>query len=172
MSTQLPAERKPRHRLIMITGLMLVILIAAGITVLVLHHRSSNPHTAHRPPLDSNTTQVNSAIERRAGELVAALRAGDESRLRDMSLTADDRDNVTAFVAAFGHRDVRIASLETGEFGDTGNLALAVPCKSGPEQQALVLFRWKRTSFISSGWFAIINRPGTADVLPAGCAAP
>jgi hypothetical protein len=172
MSTQLPAGRKPHRQLLLIAGLVLAVLVVAGITVLVLHHRTGNPHTAHRPPLNSNTTQVNSAIERRAGEFVTALRAGDESRLRAMSLTQDDRDNVTAFVAAFGHRDVRIASLQTGEFGDTGNLELAVPCKSGAEQQALVLFRWKRTSFISSGWFAIINRPGTPDVLPAGCDAP
>jgi hypothetical protein len=46
------------------------------------------------------------------------LRAGDESGLRAKSLTPDDRDNVTTFVAAFGHRDVRIASLETWRPGD------------------------------------------------------
>jgi len=172
MATQLPAERKSHRRLLMITGLVLAVVVVAGSTVLVLHYRTGNPHTAHRPPLNSNSTKVNSAIERRAHEFVDALRAGDESRLRATSVTPNDRDNVTAFVAAFGHRDVRIASLQTGEFGDTGNLELAVPCKSGPEQQALVVFRWKRTSFISSGWFAIINRPGTPDVLPAGCAAP
>jgi hypothetical protein len=171
LASQRTAERRIHSRLLMIIGLVAV-LVAAGITVLVLHYRSGNPHTAHRPPLNSNTTQVNPTIEHRAGEFVAALRAGDEGRLRAMALTTYDRDNVAAFGAAFGHRDVRVASLQTGEFGDTGNLELAVPCKGGPEQQAVVLFRWKRTSFISSGWFAIINRPGTPDVLPAGCDAP
>jgi hypothetical protein len=172
MATQLPAERTPRRRLLIFVGLVLAIVVAAGVTTLVLHHRSGDPHTAHRMPIDSGSKQVNPTIERRAHEFLTALRAGDERRLRALSLTLDDRDNVPAFVEAFGHREVRIASLETGEFGDTGDLKLAVPCKSGPEQQALVLFRWKRTSYISSGWYAIINRPGTAGVLPAGCNAP
>lgn len=130
------------------------------------------PHTAHRLPLNSNSKQVNPAIERRAREFVTALRAGDESRLRATSLTTDDGNNVTAFVAAFGHRDVRVESLQTGEFGDTGNLELLVPCKSDSAQRVLILFEWKRTSFISSGWYATIHKPGTSGILPAGCAAP
>jgi hypothetical protein len=155
----------------MVAGLVVAILVAAGVTVLVLHQRSGDPNTAHRLPLDSDSKQVNSAIERRAQEFVAALRSGDESRLRAMSLTLEDSDNVSAFVTAFGHRDVRVVSLQTGEFGDTGDLELLVPCKSEPERRARVLFSWKRTSLISSDWFAIITQPGAADVLPAGCAA-
>ena len=156
----------------MSAGVVLAVVAAVGITVLVLHHRSGNPHTAHRFPTDSDSRQVNPMIERRAQQFLTALRAGDEVRLKKMALTEYDRDAVSAFVTAFGRRDVRLVSLHTGEFDDTGNLELAVPCKNGPEQQALVLFRWKRTSFISSDWRAIINQPGTADVLPPGCAAP
>jgi hypothetical protein len=172
MSTQLPASRKARRLLLVIASAVLAVIVAAGVTVLVLHQRSADPHTAHHLPLNSNSKQVNPTIERRAREFIDALRGGDEDRLRAMSFTVEERDNVAAFVAAFGHRDVRIASLETGEFGDTGDLLLAVPCKSGPGQRAQVPFKWKRTSFVSSGWYAIINQPGTTGVLPAGCAAP
>ena len=169
MSTQLPAGRSTHRLARMIAVLVLAAVVAAGVIVLVLHYRSRDPGTAARLPADSNSRQVNPAIERRAQQFLAALRAGDEERLRAMVLTAFDRDNVNAF----GRRDNQLATLQTSDLGGTrGELDIAVPCKNQPTQHAIVLFGWKRTSFISSDWFAIINQPGTADVLPAGCPAP
>jgi hypothetical protein len=172
MSAELLAGRRTYRWPLIIDAVMLALTIAVGVTILVLHHRTENPHTAGRLPLVSGSRQVNQAIERRAQQFANALETGDESRLRAMTLTKADRDNVAAFITAFGHRNVRITSLQSGEFGDTGNLELAVPCNSRPEQRALVLFAWKRTSFLSSGWYAIINQPGTVSVLSAGCGEP
>ena len=75
MATQVPAEPKTHRRLLMIAGLALAIVLAAGITVLVLHHRTGNPHTAGRLPHVSGSRQVNPTIERRADQFVDALRA-------------------------------------------------------------------------------------------------
>lgn len=154
-----------------IAAVAAVIIVASGI-VLVLHHQSGNPHTAARSSA-SGSTQVNSKIEHRAQQFLAALRSGDEGRLRAMALTAYDRDNVAAFVAAFGKRNDSLASLQTSDMGSTyGELEIGVPCKDGTVQHAVVPFGWKRTSFFSSNWFALVNKPGTQDALPAGCQAP
>jgi len=148
------------------------LIIAIGLVVVLLHHQTGNPHTAARSPA-SGSTQVNSKIEHRAQQFLAALRSGDEGRLRSMALTADDRDNVAAFVTAFGRRNDSLASLQTSDMGSTyGELEIAVPCRDGSVQHAIVAFGWKRVSFFSSNWFAIVNKPGTQDVLPAGCQAP
>jgi hypothetical protein len=156
----------------LILALGLVVIISLCV-VLVLHYRSRDPHTAARPPFGSGSRQVNATIERRAEQFLAALRAGDESQLRAMALDADDRANVTAFVSAFGNRDDRRVSLQTSDLGEKyGDLDIAVPCKDGSIQHAVVPFGWKRTSFISSSWYAFINKPGTAGVLPTGCPAP
>jgi len=63
--------------------------------------------------------------------------------------------------------------LETSDLGETrGVLDIRVPCKGADAQDATVLFGWKRTSFISSGWYAIINPPGPQYDMSNGCAAP
>lgn len=150
----------------------LLILVAATV-VLVLHYRSRDPHTAARPPFSLDTRQVKPEIERRAQQFLAALRAGDEARLRAMALTSSDRGNVTGFVTAFGRRDDRRAGLQTSDLGErTGELDIAVPCKDGSTQHAIVLFAWKRTSFVSSGWYAIVDPPGPEFAMPDGCPAP
>jgi len=156
----------------LILSLGLIVLIAVGV-VLLLHYRSRDPHTAARPPFGTDRREVNATIERRADQFLTALRTGDESQLRAMAFDAYDRANVSTFVSAFGHRDDRRASLQTSDLGErNGELDIAVPCRDGSTQHAVVPFAWKRTSFISSGWYAIINKPGTADVLPNGCTAP
>jgi hypothetical protein len=156
----------------LILALGLLVVIPVGV-VLVLHYRSRDPHTAARQPYVSGSRQVNQSIERRAQQFLDALKGGDEGRLRGMAFGADDRANVSAFITAFGRRDDRRASLQTSDLGEKyGDLDIAVPCKDGSTQHAVVLFGWKRTSFISSGWYAFIDKPGTSDVLPNGCAAP
>ncbi|MFL6162709.1 MAG: hypothetical protein ACJ74U_10825 [Jatrophihabitantaceae bacterium] len=151
---------------------MLVVVTAAAV-VLVLHYRSRDPHTAGRQPHVAGSRQVNPAIERRAQRFLVALRAGDEGTLRGMALTSFDRDSVNAFVTAFGRRNDQLASLQTSDLGERrGVLDIAVPCKDQPAQHATVLFGWKRTSFINSGWYAIINPPGPQYAMPNGCIAP
>lgn len=155
-------------------ALAVVLIVVVPVAVLlVLHYRSRNPHTAAGQPNVSGSRRVNATIERRAEQFLTALRAGNEDQLRALAFGADDRANVTAFVSAFGHRDDRRASLQTNDLGaQYGDLDIAVPCHDGSTQHAIVPFGWKRTSFISSGWYALIHKPGTADVLPNGCAAP
>jgi hypothetical protein len=170
----MPAPVRPRMNLLrwLLLTLVLLVVVAASV-VLVLHYRSRDPHTAARPPFSRDTRQVKPAIERRAQQFLAALRTGDEARLRAMAFASDDRANVDAFIAAFGRRNDQRAGLQTSDLGEKyGELDIAVPCKDGATQHAIVLFGWKRTSFVSSGWYAIINKPGTADVLPNGCIAP
>lgn len=165
---------RPKSRLARwpIVALALIIVVPVA-TLLVLHYRSRDPHTAKHQPIDSASRQVNPDIERRAQQFLAALRAGDEGRLRAMAFQAYDRDNVSAFVAAFGRRADRRAGLQTSDLGEKlGELDIAVPCQHGPIQHVVVSLAWKRTSFVSSGWYASIDKPGTADVLPNGCPAP
>jgi hypothetical protein len=148
-----------------------ILVIAVGGVLWALHHRSAYPGSALRHP-SSNSREVNSTIQHRAQKFVAALRAGDVSQVKALADPASDGD-VTAFVNAFGHRNIQVTSLEASDLGNkTADLNLVAPCKDGSTQQLTVLFDWYRTSYIRSSWFAIIHKLDTPDVLPAGCPAP
>ena len=170
----MPTKVHPRDNRLRWPLLAVALIVVAAVAIVqVLHHRSRGPHTAGRQPHVSGSRQVNPTIERRAQQFLVALRTGDEAKLRTMALTNFDRDNVSAFVTAFGRRNDQLASLQTSDLGEKrGVLDISVPCKDQPTQHATVLFGWKRTSFISSGWYAIINPPGTQYAMPNGCAAP
>jgi len=166
MSPQLSARITPARWLILIVTLVVLIPV---IVVLVLHYNSRDPHTAAWPPFGADDRQVNATIERRAEQFLTALRAGDQNQLQAMAFDASDRANVNAFISAFGHRDDRRTSLQTSDLGERyGDLDIAVPCKDGSTQHAVIPFAWKRTSFISSGWYALINKPGTPRSNPTG----
>ena len=88
----------PRMRLLRWLALVVVLVVAvAAAVVLGLHYRSRYPGTAARLPHASGSRQVNPAIERRAQQFLAALRAGDEGQLRAMAFDGFARDNVSSF---------------------------------------------------------------------------
>jgi len=154
-----------------VLAVVVMIALTPGVDVLVLHYRSRDPHTAMRQPLNEASHQVNPTIERKAQQFMAALRVGDENTLRALALGADDQAAVPSFVDAFGRRNDRVLSLEPSDLGEIyGYLTIAVPCGDGSTQQPVVVFMWKRTSFTSSSWFAIVNTPGYEQVQPLGCA--
>ena len=154
-----------------VLAVVVMIALIPAVDVLVLHYRSRDPHTAMRFPIDENSRRVNPTIERRAQRFMAALRVGDENALRALAFGSYDQAAVPSFAGAFGRRNDRVLSLETSDLGETyGDLTVAVPCGDGSTQQPVVVFMWKRTSFTSSSWFAVIKPPGYEQVQPLGCA--
>jgi hypothetical protein len=170
MTAQQPRTHRSGRLRQVIAGSAVLVIAAAGV-LWALHHRSAYPGSALRHPA-SNSREVNSTIQHRAQKFVTALRAGDVSQVRSLADPASDGD-ITAFVNAFGHRNVEVASLEASDLGNkTADLNLVAPCKDGSTQQLTVLFDWYRTSYVRSSWFAIIHKLGTPDVLPNGCPGP
>jgi hypothetical protein len=157
---------------IALIGLVIVLILVAA--VVALRSRSDYPGSAKGTGQAANGVPLASKdVQGRAKKFIDLLNAGEVRNLKALTYTAQDASTAAAFVSAYGNRHNTLSSVVVDDFGGhDGELNITVPCKDSTPLAVTVTFKWKRTGWFSSNWFATLSAPGSDPLTPQPCIRP
>ncbi len=152
----------------------LVVVLALVVAAIALRYQSAYPGSAKGTGQTADGIPLaNKNVQARAKKFVELLNAGQIGNLEALAYTPQDASIVSDFVSAYGNRHDTIPSVIVDDFGGhDGILNIAVPCRGSTPIMVVVVFKWKRTGWFSSNWFATLVMPGSDPLTPQPCSRP
>lgn len=171
-----PQSERRRHTStrIRVAVVGLVVILALVVAAIALRYQSGYPGSAKGTGQNADGIPLaNKKVQARAKDFVELLNAGQVGDLKALAYTPQDASIVSDFVSAYGNRHDTFPSVIVDDFGGhDGILNIAVPCKDSTFITVVVVFKWKRTGWFSSSWFATLSAPGSDPLTPQPCSRP